>query len=236
MIRHDDPRSQIVTCAVEQPYCGLDQHSDFRFAEMTFATSLVEISLQFGPALTVVDKDSHSVVKVTTDGAIHTVAGTHTPGNGPDGPMPATNVQLNAPNGLWVRGDGTVYVLDTGNGKVRRLGTDGMMATLLTDGNGIAGGRGLWVRDDEGFIYYADNPEVPGGGISTLNNRSFVDLGNLIADSANNVLVTDRGANRFWSRFIPSFSERSWRRAFGRRSLAYARKHVCNTRADGRRH
>ena len=28
----------------------------------------------------IVDKDSHSVVKVTTDGAIHTVAGTHTPG------------------------------------------------------------------------------------------------------------------------------------------------------------
>ena len=56
------------------------------------------------------------------------------------------------------------------------------------------------MRDEEGLIYYADNPDVkkwvPGDGISTLNNKSFVDLGNLIADSADNVLVTDRGANR----------------------------------------
>ena len=45
----------------------------------------------------------------------------------------ATNVAMNQPNGLWVRGDGTVYVLDTGNGKVRRLDTNGMMTTLFTD-------------------------------------------------------------------------------------------------------
>ena len=41
---------------------------------------------------------------------------------------------MNMPNGLWVRGDGTVYVLDTGNGKVRRLDTNGLMTTLFTDG------------------------------------------------------------------------------------------------------
>lgn len=150
----------------------------------------------------IVDKDSHSVLKVTPDGRIHTVAGTHSRGNGPDGPMPATEVQLDSPNGLWVRSDGTAYVLDTGNGKVRRLGIDGMMTTLLTDGNGIVGGRGLWVKDGEGLVYYADNPNVkkwtPGGGVSTVNNKSFVDLGNLIVDSTNNVIVTDRSANRVY--------------------------------------
>ena len=79
------------------------------------------------------DKNSDSVLKVTTDGRIHTVAGTHAIGNGPDGATIATNVALNLPNGLWVRGDGRVYVLDTGNGKVRRLDTNGMLATLFTD-------------------------------------------------------------------------------------------------------
>ena len=150
----------------------------------------------------IVDKDSHSVLKVTTDGIIHTIAGTHTPGNGPDSPTSGTEVQLNAPNGLWVRGDGTVYVLDTGNGKIRRLGTNGVMTTLVADGNGITGGRGLWVRDDEGLAYYSDNPDVkkwvPGGSLSALNNVRFVDLGNLVVDSANNLIVTDRGANRVY--------------------------------------
>jgi len=155
-----------------------------------------------GGNIFIVDKDSHSVLKVTTDGIIHTVAGTHTPGNGPDSPTSGTEVQLNAPNGLWVRGDGTVYVLDTGNGKIRRLGTNGVMTTLVADGNGITGGRGLWVRDDEGLAYYSDNPDVkkwvPGGSLSTLNSKSFVDLGNLVVDSANNLIVTDRGANRVY--------------------------------------
>src|SRR5947209_3642934 len=89
-----------------------------------------------------------------------------------------TEVQLNAPNGLWVRGDGTVYVLDTGNGKIRRLETNGVMTTLVADGNGITGGRGLWVRDAEGLGYYSDNPNVKkwvsAGSLSTLNSKSFV--------------------------------------------------------------
>src|ERR1700722_11484150 len=57
----------------------------------------------------IVDKDSDSVLKVTTDGRIHTVAGTHAIGNGPDSSAIATTVAMNLPNGLWVRGDGTVY-------------------------------------------------------------------------------------------------------------------------------
>jgi len=31
-----------------------------------------------------------------------------------------------------------------------------------------------------------------------LNSKSFVDLGNLVVDSANNLIVTDRGANRVY--------------------------------------
>ena len=99
----------------------------------------------------IVDKDSHSVLKVTPDGTIHTVAGTHVRGYNGDGPAVATSLQLDAPNGLWVRSDGQFYVLDTGNGKVRRVATDGTMTTLFTDTNGIingvtngiTGGRGL---------------------------------------------------------------------------------------------
>jgi len=148
----------------------------------------------------IVDKDSDAVLKVTPDGRIHTVAGTHAIGNGPDVPTPATNVALNQPTGLWVRGDGTVYVLDTGNSKVRRLDTNGTMTTLFIDSKGISGGRGLWVKSDESLIYYASSSHLrqwtPGGGSGNLNSQ-FNNLGNIII-SGTNIIATDRDDNTVW--------------------------------------
>jgi sugar lactone lactonase YvrE len=148
----------------------------------------------------IMDKDSDSVLKVTPDGRIHTVAGTHAIGNGADSSAIATTVAINLPNGLWVRGDGTVYVLDTGNGKVRRLDTNGMMTTLFTDSKGISGGRGLWVKNDESLVYYASGNDLrqwtPGGGTANLN-KQFTDLGNIII-SGTNIVATDRSDNTVW--------------------------------------
>ena len=148
----------------------------------------------------IVDKNSDAILKVTTNGRIHTVAGTHAIGNGPDNSTLATSVAMNLPNGLWVRGDGTVYVLDTGNGKVRRLDTNGMMTTLFTDSKGISGGRGLWVKNDESLVYYASKSHLrqwtPHGGSLNLNN-DFNDLGNLII-SGTNIVATDRSDNTVW--------------------------------------
>jgi len=148
----------------------------------------------------IVDKDSDAVLKVTPDGRIHTVAGTHAMGNGPDITTLATNVAMNQPNGLWVRGDGTVYVLDTGNSKVRRLDTNGMLTTLFTDSKGVSGGRGLWVKNDESLIYYASGSNLrqwtPAGGTANLNTK-FNNLGNLIL-SGTNIVATDRDDNTVW--------------------------------------
>jgi hypothetical protein len=148
----------------------------------------------------IVDKDSDSVLEITPDGRLHTVAGTHAVGDGPDTSTVATNVAMNEPNGLWVRGDSTFYILDTGNSKVRRVDTNGIMTTLFTDSKGITGGRGLWVREDEGLIYYASGADLrqwtPAGGTANLN-KDFNDLGNIIM-SGNNIVATDRGANTVW--------------------------------------
>jgi hypothetical protein len=148
----------------------------------------------------IVDKDSDSVLEVTPDGRIHTVAGTHVIGDGPDTPTNATSVAMDLPNGLWVGTNGTVYVLDTGNGKVRRLATNGMMSTLFTDSKGISGGRGLWVRSDESLVYYCSGTDLrqwtPSGGTANLN-KGFNDLGNIII-SGTNIIATDRGGNTVW--------------------------------------
>ena len=148
----------------------------------------------------IVDKDSDSLLKVTPDGRLHTVAGTHAIGNGPDTATPATNVAMNEPNGFWLRNDGTIYILDTGNSKVRRLATNGLMTTLFADGSGINGGRGLWVRDDEALVYYSSGSALrqwtPAGGTSSLN-KQFNDLGNIIL-SGSTLVATDRGDNSVW--------------------------------------
>jgi hypothetical protein len=149
----------------------------------------------------IADKNSHSVLMVTPDGMIHTYAGTHTGGFNGEGPAPATTLQLNYPNGLWVRSDSTVYVLDTDNARVRRVDTNGIMTTLFlatSDGSAINVGRGVWVRDDEALAYFCAGTKLrswtPSGGLKTLAS-GFIELGDLYAEPGGDVIVCDRGAN-----------------------------------------
>ena len=147
----------------------------------------------------IVDKDSHAVLKVTPDGHIHTWAGTHVAGMNGDGPALATTLQLSSPNGLVVHPNGTVFVLDTGNGKVRRINTNGLMDTIFTTKTAvIKSGRGLWVKSDVSLIYYRDGKDVrkwtPKKGDSSFAT-GFNDLGNFDLDVNGELVVTDRGAN-----------------------------------------
>ncbi len=144
----------------------------------------------------IVDKDSHSVLKVTPDGRIHTVAGTHERGSNGDGPALATTVMLNQPNGLYVHPNGAYDILDTGNGAVRRVDTNGIMTTLFKVPGGMTVGRGLWVDESGSQALICDGTAVkawnPTHGVTVLNN-SFIELGTLIVVSPGKALVTDRG-------------------------------------------
>jgi hypothetical protein len=149
----------------------------------------------------IVDKWSHSVLKVTADGRIHTVAGTHVEGFNGEGPANATSLQLSQPNGLYVQADGTFFVLDTGNGRVRRVDTNGVMSTLFVVPGGTSVGRGLWVDTAEASALFCDGTTLkgwyPATGVFTLN-KNFNDLGNLIVNASGDAIVTDRGANKVY--------------------------------------
>jgi len=150
----------------------------------------------------IADKNSHSVLRIATNGLIYTHAGTHTGGFNGEGPDMATNLQLNVPNALWVRGDGTVYVLDTGNARVRRITTNGVMSLLFyaqSDTNSaLDGGRCLWVKDDETLTYFGNKTRVrkwtPGGGLQTFAG-GFTELGTFYVEPGGDLIVTDRGGN-----------------------------------------
>jgi hypothetical protein len=114
----------------------------------------------------IADKASDAVLKISADGLIHTFAGTHVDNFNGDGPAPATTLNISQPNGLYVFPNGVVYLLDPGNHRIRRVGLDGQMTTVVNDNdpNWKSSGRALWVSPDEQQIYYTH--EYPGTPVS----------------------------------------------------------------------
>lgn len=151
------------------------------------------------------DKESHAILKMTPGGTLHTVVGTHVPGNGGDAVQPGPSVALSNPNGLYVLPEGTVYILDRDNDKIRRLDTDGTVRTVITNTLPLRVGRGLWVSADEDTIFYTAETDLrkwtPGEGVTTYAS-GFDSLGNIDVDPTDgNIVVTDRGAHRVYRVF-----------------------------------
>ena len=146
----------------------------------------------------IADKDAHAIRKVARDGTLTTVAGMNEAGDDGDAPALGAKSHLNQPNGLWVKPDGTVYILDLGNRKVRRLDPGGTLSTLFEAAT-LRTGRGLWVADDESLAYVCSGNQVlrwkPETGVAVFS-QPFAELGNLFVDSDGILFVTDRGANR----------------------------------------
>jgi len=86
----------------------------------------------------VADTQNHSIRKITQAGVVTTVAGTGISGYA-DGS--AASAQFKSPGALAVSSDGTVYVSDTGNHRIRKIATDGTVSTVAGDGTaGFADG------------------------------------------------------------------------------------------------
>lgn len=147
--------------------------------------------------LYIADKDAHAVRKIDTNGVITTIAGTSSAGDDGDGPGVGSEMRLASPNGIWVLDDGTVYIHDMDNDKVRRLDPDGEMTTLF-DTTGSSTGRGLWVADDESLAYVACGSTLrkwtPEGGVEK-HAGGFTSLGNLVVDPDGRVVATDRSGH-----------------------------------------
>lgn len=82
------------------------------------------------------DPAAHRIRRVYPDGTIVTVAGIGEAGFSGDG-GPATEARLNAPMGIAVGADGSLYIADWINSRIRRVGPDGIITTLA--GNGVWG-------------------------------------------------------------------------------------------------
>jgi YD repeat-containing protein len=87
------------------------------------------------------DSINQRIRRVGIDGIITTVAGNGTRGFTGDG-SPATQATLLNPTGLALAPDGSLYIADRNNDRIRRVGPDGIITTVAGNGYiGLSGDR-----------------------------------------------------------------------------------------------
>lgn len=117
-------------------------------------------------------RSKNRIRKLTPDGIITTVVGNGIAGFSGDG-GPALEASLNFPAGLVVDDDGSIYIADRNNHRIRKVNADGIITTVA--GNGIPD----WSGDNESAVN------------ASLNFPSDVAL-----DSEKNLFISDRSNNR----------------------------------------
>ena len=123
------------------------------------------IAIDAGGNLYVADTGNNQVHRLD-DGILTTIAGAAGLGDG----GPANNARLLEPKGIALLQDGTVYITDSGNNRVRKVDTEGVITTLAGTGEQGDGGPAT-----EAQLYY------PTG---------------ITVDSAGNVYISDSRNNR----------------------------------------
>ncbi len=80
----------------------------------------------------IADKDNHRIRKVDPSGTITTIAG----GGSVDGDGgPATEASLSSPAAIFLDGSDNLYIVDTGNGRIRKVDAAGAITTVAGGGN-----------------------------------------------------------------------------------------------------
>jgi len=157
----------------------------------------------------VADKNAHAIRRIDLDGTIHTVAGVNledvsgmVSNAGYNGDGPARQRLLNGPQAVYPLPDGTFYIGDSVNRRIRRVDAAGNLSTVITDADILS--RGLWVRRDHQVIYYCTIgaggtssllrrwTPANGGGPGTVVASGFIEAGNIDLDAAGNIYVSDR--------------------------------------------
>src|SRR5205823_9742665 len=101
-------------------------------------------NIAVGPDGRVYIPNLHRGRRIAPTGIITTFAGNVSLGGGFSGDGgSATSAQLNGPGGVAVGPDGSVYIADTSNNRIRRVGLDGIINTVAGNGNPATGGSGV---------------------------------------------------------------------------------------------
>ncbi|MBI5516947.1 MAG: hypothetical protein HY909_24405 [Deltaproteobacteria bacterium] len=125
-------------------------------------------------ALLIADTGNHRVRRVSREGTISTVAGTGAMGVGGDLGA-ATSAQLNGPRGLAALPDGSFFVADTGNRRIRQVAADGAIFTVAGTGSAPPGFVGVPTLPDGVPAVAAPMNEVHGLALGPDGSIYFTD-------------------------------------------------------------
>lgn len=118
--------------------------------------------------LFIADTANNRIRKVLANGHISTVAGDGQAGNGGDN-GPAIRASLDLPQGVAVDAAGTIYIADTNNHRIRKVGLDGVMTTVV-------GARGKAKFDGDGGLGRSASVNGPAGlAVDALGNLYIAD-------------------------------------------------------------
>lgn len=140
---------------------GMPGDRDGAAAQARFSDPYALLALADGTLLVADAGDNNRIRRINVDGSVQTLAGS-TEGFA-DGP--ALQARFHTPSGLARDAAGVLYVADTGNHAIRRIGLDGQVTTLAGGTRGFADGPAAQARfdgpmgvavDAAGNVYVAD--------------------------------------------------------------------------------
>lgn len=126
LIRAIAPDGSVTTVAGS----GEEGRVDGRAVDAAF-NSPRGIAVDAAGVIYIADRGNHTIRRLSADGAVTTLAGTGEPGFA-DGP--GATAQFYYPGGVALGADGTIYVADEQNLRIRRLAPDGAVSTFAGSG------------------------------------------------------------------------------------------------------
>jgi len=145
-------------------------------------------------SLYIADSVNRRIRRVGPDGIITTVVGTGVSGYSGDG-GPATQATLDLPSGVAVASDGSLYIADQYNFRVRRVGPDGLITTVA--GNGLEGSSGDGGPATQASLYLPSSVAVgPDGSVYIVTAWLYYNYIRRVGPDG--IITTVAGTGMWW--------------------------------------
>jgi uncharacterized protein (TIGR03437 family) len=149
-----------------------------------------------GGVIYLADTGNHRIRRIFGTGVVTTVAGNGAAGFNGDGPGQST--QLSSPAGICLDAAGSLYIADTGNNRVRKQTSDGIVTTIAGPDQ-LKGPRGVAV-DAAGNVWISDTGNhrvvaLTGGSLAVVADQLQSPVGLAIDDASGAVYVADALSN-----------------------------------------